>query len=1361
VTLSGANTYTGGTTVNTGSLTLEAGGSLGADSGNTTVTGGTLTLNTADTQAGVTLTGGTIAGAGVLTSTTYTQSAGQMDGNVSATGLQSLNGGTVSGALSGTGNVTVGGSVLLSGTITSENVTIGGSSAGTLTNSAGGLAAGADLDIQANGGLVLTAADTIGSLNSAVGGNVTLSGAGTDLTITDASPLSIIAGNISGAGGLNVNGGEVNLDGMNTYSGATTLSGNGNVLLNGTLDSASGDAHVDIASGSQFTVRSAAGGLENTATVDNAGFFQVNTHDETIGAINGAGGIRLNNGDLTLSTGASSISGVVSDYAGGTGGLIVGGGAVTLSGANTYTGGTTVNTGSLTLEAGGSLGADSGNTTVTGGTLTLNTADTQAGVTLTGGTIAGAGVLTSTTYDQSGGLLNGTVAASGDQTLTGGTVAGALSGAGNMTVGGSVLLSGTIASNNITINGSGALSTDGGGLSNGAAIANAGTLTLTGDETVGGVSGAGFVQLNGGDLTLVSGNSTISGIVSGGNGLIVDGGDVTLSGANSYTGDTTVSGGGLTVATGGTLGATTNDTTVDGGTLTINTATTQNDVMLDSGTINGSATLTTTTYEQSGGQMAGNVSASGLQELSGGTITGALSGMGDVSVTGATAFVTGAGTIASNDITITGSGALSTDGGALSTTAEIQNAGTLTLTGAETIMSANGGGTIDLNGGDLTLADGTSLLSGVISGGNGLTVDGGAVTISGTTNTFTGPTTVADGDLDLTGNVGGNASVTGADAVLNVTGGTVGGSTTNDGGTINIDGGTFSGLVANMNGTLMGTGAVIGTIENQDLMTVATGETLDVTGSVTNTAGGTLSTSGGEIITSTGLFNTNAGLLELTNATVGGSTTNSARILALGTNTIGDLNNSGGTIDMRNATTTDVLNTGAITGGGTVQLNVNLDAGDVVNGGTSDQIISSGLVSGAFNFEFTPLGNSATYLGAPITVMDVSPGSTYSIANFSGLPVGGLAVYSLEKNLTTGDAELISETSSGIAGIGANASLVQSLIGSVVNRPSSPFVSGLASEEGCSQGGYFRGTYGKANVTGTSFNGVRSQETELAASYGGVQAGWDFGCNDGRFFDGWDGTFGALIGYNTGSTEQNVVVPSGIGNGTVVTSVTKTDFDQTYVGAYAAFNKDRLTADVQVRMERSKFTLNETVIGNFTGLGLDDTKFDAKSFNVTGRVSYRMDVNADSGISFVPTAGFSYSRTGASALDFDGGERLEMAAFNSFVGFAGGTLAKTTINEAGDAGTTLFVGGNYYHDFAGDRDSLFKYDVNDESTWQNITTDSIGGFGEISFGVNYVKILDNGPGGAKQLNANIRVDGRFGENISNAASLTGQFRLSF
>jgi hypothetical protein len=45
--------------------------------------------------------------------------------------------------------------------------------------------------------------------------------------------------------------------------------------------------------------------------------------------------------------------------------------------------------------------------------------------------------------------------------------------------------------------------------------------------------------------------------------------------------------------------------------------------------------------------------------------------------------------------------------------------------------------------------------------------------------------------------------------------------------------------------------------------------------------------------------------------------------------------------------------------------------------------------------------------------------------------------------------------------------------------------------------------------------------------------------------------------------------------------------------------------------------------------------------------------------------------------------------------------------------------------------------------------------------VNYVKILDKGPGGAKQLNANVRADARFGPNVSDSYSVTAQIRLSF
>jgi len=127
-------------------------------------------------------------------------------------------------------------------------------------------------------------------------------------------------------------------------------------------------------------------------------------------------------------------------------------------------------------------------------------------------------------------------------------------------------------------------------------------------------------------------------------------------------------------------------------------------------------------------------------------------------------------------------------------------------------------------------------------------------------------------------------------------------------------------------------------------------------------------------------------------------------------------------------------------------------------------------------------------------------------------------------------------------------------------------------------------------------------------------------------------------------------------------------------------------------------------------------------------------------------------------VNFVGGETLKLDAFNSIVGFVGGTFAKTTINEAGDGGTTMFASGNYYHDFAGDRTSLFTSGGNPD---QNITAANLGGFGEVSLGVNYVKVLEDGPAGAKQFNANLRLDKRLGRNVKNATSLTAQVRLSF
>lgn len=130
-------------------------------------------------------------------------------------------------------------------------------------------------------------------------------------------------------------------------------------------------------------------------------------------------------------------------------------------------------------------------------------------------------------------------------------------------------------------------------------------------------------------------------------------------------------------------------------------------------------------------------------------------------------------------------------------------------------------------------------------------------------------------------------------------------------------------------------------------------------------------------------------------------------------------------------------------------------------------------------------------------------------------------------------------------------------------------------------------------------------------------------------------------------------------------------------------------------------------------------------------------------------------------LTLAGGETLELEAFTSVVGFVGGALARTFIAEDGGSATTAFVSGNYYQDMGGDRGALFDID-GDGLDPEEVSVASIGGFGELSLGLNYVKVLDAGSAaGAKQLNASIRGDVRIGQNVTDAYSVTAQVRLSF
>jgi T5SS/PEP-CTERM-associated repeat protein/autotransporter-associated beta strand protein len=198
-TFNQAFTYTGGTTVNNGSLLMSGAGTLGAASGTTRVnTGGTLDLGgTTQTQnGGVAIAGGTIQNGRLNSSGTFTGLGGTVSavlggtGNfVQTSGITNLN---ATNAYTGTTTVN-GGTLRVNGSITSSSGTtvnsggaIGGTGTfGNVTINGGTLAPGNSIGtVTINGNLVLNAASTYmlevdpnGADRTNVTGTATLGGA--------------------------------------------------------------------------------------------------------------------------------------------------------------------------------------------------------------------------------------------------------------------------------------------------------------------------------------------------------------------------------------------------------------------------------------------------------------------------------------------------------------------------------------------------------------------------------------------------------------------------------------------------------------------------------------------------------------------------------------------------------------------------------------------------------------------------------------------------------------------------------------------------------------------------------------------------------------------------------------------------------------------------------------------------------------------------------------------------------------------------------------------------------------------------------------------------------------------------------
>jgi fibronectin-binding autotransporter adhesin len=483
LTLSGANTYTGGTRIDAGTVRVSAEENLGAPGGRLTFNGGTAVLQYA---------------AGFTSSRPITLNAA--GGRIDTTGHDAA----LAGVIGGPGRLTKLGAGTL--TITGSNTYTGGTtvSAGTLVGTTASLRgnvidSGTLVFDQATAGTFTPVISGTGSVAKQGAGTLTLAGANTYSggTAINAGTLQVGSNaNLGGAaGGISFNGGALQYSaGFSSPRPVTLNAGGGTVNTNGNSATLSG-----VISGPASLTKTGAGGLTlagaNTYTGGTtiAGGMLGVSADSSLGAP--VSSLTLAGGTLRYGAGFSSSRPLTLNVGGGT--IDTNGHNATLSGASGGPGGLAkTGAGTLTLLGGNSY---SGGTTVSGGTLAGNAASLQGHI-LNNATLV---------FDQTtAGTFNGAISGAGAVVKQG---AGALTLLGtNSYTGGTTVSAGTLIGNSTSLQGN---------------ILNNATLMF--DQAA---SGA-YAGVIGGPGAVVK----------------QGGGALTLTGINTYTGGTTVDAGALLV----------------------------------------------------------------------------------------------------------------------------------------------------------------------------------------------------------------------------------------------------------------------------------------------------------------------------------------------------------------------------------------------------------------------------------------------------------------------------------------------------------------------------------------------------------------------------------------------------------------------------------------------------------------------------------------------------------------------------------------------------------------------------------------------------------------------------------------------
>lgn len=688
LSLTGANTFTGTTAINGGTLTLDSAGGLGA-SGTLSFGGGTLkhsAQNTADHSSRFSPAAGQAYsidtnGQNVSWSTALTGVGGSLaklgDGNLSLNAANAFSGGiTINGgnlALSNAGSIGTTGDIVFSGGALQYSANNDTDYSSRFSNTVAQA-----YSVDTNGRDVTWAADLNPRNIVSLDGSLIKTGTGT-LTLT---------GENSYAGTTTVNAGTLSIG-----NGGTSGQINGDIINNAAIrfDRSDFDSLRRTLSGSGSFVKTGAGQLSIFHAFDQ-GSVTISEGTLSFSDVNVSSDI-LNNANLRFNSSENSI---YSGAASGTGAVLVGNslGKTIFTGENTYSGGTTVGaSGTLIIGNGGSI----------------------AGNISSSGTVG---------FDRSDNVTFAGNITDDGKLVKDGTGSVTLSGINNFSAGT------TVNEGALTLGSLSALGSTGTIFLRGGALKHTAQNTRDYSSRFDDFS-TYSVDTNGQEVTWATNLIANQPLTKSGEGTL------TLTGWKPFGAGTTINGGTLAIGDGGTTGQITGNVT-NNGSLRFD----RSDAVAFAGEISGSGSL----IHAGGGllTLSGASSYSGSTQVATGTIdlTGSLRDTA-IQVTGVGAFTqapTGS---------ISGTSSLFMD---VATSAFTTLGGTNTYTGATQISEGRFKLTGSMADTAITLSNFASLTqeaSGVISGAASLTLSGTSTASLAGENSYTGGTNINGLRLEL------------------------------------------------------------------------------------------------------------------------------------------------------------------------------------------------------------------------------------------------------------------------------------------------------------------------------------------------------------------------------------------------------------------------------------------------------------------------------------------------------------------------------------------------------------------------------------------------------------------------------------